>query len=146
MGYLLEGQFIKQTIVIPESDVQIMDASNAPYTLINTNNSFYCVPLLCYIQSGANQTTPYSGFTHLHLSNTGNYSVGDQCGTLAANSIPLGEIGPGYVFSMLIDCQASPNIFGSGNGFKPLQIFWDVPITAGDGDLIITLYYSKFSI
>jgi hypothetical protein len=139
MGYLIEPSYINRTeIFIPSVDAQIMSRSLQPYTLIATNNEFYCLPIACYIREEIG-TLPYVGYGHLHLSNTGNYGAGDQCGTMAENSQPTSiEYG-----SMLINFQTAPNRFGGNNFNKDLQIFWDTTPTAGDGDLKIVLYWIK---
>jgi len=137
MGYLIDQGYIKRTeIFIPSADVQIMSSLLQPYTLITTNNNFFCLPIACYVAEIIG-TVPYLGYNHLHLSNSGNYGAGDQCATLAENSQP-GNIEKG---SMLINFQTSPNTFGGNNFANDLQIYWDTTPIAGDGDLKIVLYW-----
>jgi hypothetical protein len=143
MGYLIKNNdFIKKVINIPSSDVQLMDNS-APYTLVTTNNLFIAVPVLCYIKILNNQTIPYSGFNHLHLTSSANYSTGDLCATYSANAGGTLDLGPGQLYSFLINFQTSPNRFGGQNAIKNLEIFFDILPTAGDGDMEVTLYYLK---
>ena len=115
-----------------------MDSSQ-PYTLLNTNNNFYCLPIACYITE-INYTVNYSGYVHLHLTNTGNYVTSALTGSLAENSTySPAMINQGF----LINFQTSPNRFGGTNRFKPLEIFWETLPTTGDGDLKVILYYIK---
>lgn len=147
MGYLLQDSvLIKKIIRIPEADVQNMDASNNPFPLVSTNNSFYCIPVICLIQVDTNQTTPYIGFNHLHLSNTGNTGVGDQVATFSKDATTTGSLEGSAIHSMLINLQATPNRFGGINAIKDLVIYFDTPVSAGNGDLIVTLYYIQISI
>jgi hypothetical protein len=141
MGYLINDSFIiRRQFIIPEADVQVMDGGSA-YTLIATNNNFFAIPVFCYLKAAANQTTPYSGFVHIHLSNRASYTVGNICATYSENAFSLSEIGNLDYFSMLVNFQSSPNRYGGINGFKDLQIFWDTVPPVGDGDLIVNLGY-----
>jgi hypothetical protein len=123
MGYITDAQYlIKKVIRIPEADVQVMDPVNTPFTLIQTNNLFTIIPVVCFVNIDTNQTTPYSGWGHLHLTNTGDLQTG------------------GF-YNMLINAQTSPVRIGGTIASKDLQIFFETPISAGDGDMIVTLYY-----
>lgn len=146
MGLVIQNIDIEKVVVtIPEADVQTMN-SFAPYTLINTNNSFYALPIACFLQIGANQTTPYDGFVHIHLFNLGNPLNGELCATYAENAEINDNLQTGIVYSMLCNFQTAPNRFGGANGFKPLSIYFDTLPTAGDGDMIVTLYYARITI
>lgn len=146
MGYLIQNiDIIKTTVTIPSADVQLMDLS-VPFTLVSTNNLFVAAPIACFVKIEANQTTPYSGFTHLHLTNTNNYGVGDLCATYAINANTALDLQPGLIYSMLCNFQASPNRFGGSNAFKNLEIFFDNLPTAGDGDMTVILYYTRITI
>jgi hypothetical protein len=140
MGYLLDTGFIKKlTVVIPEADVQVMDTT--PYTLISGNNINVFIPIACTIQIAANQTTPYTGPTHLHLTNTQNTSVGNISATYALNASTVpGLITGNIIYSMLCNFQATPNRYGGINANKSLEIFFDAAVT-GDGDMIVNLLY-----
>ena len=141
MGYLVNDSFIiRRQIIIPEADVQLMDGGQ-PYTLIVTNNNFFAIPVFCYLKAAANQTTSYSGFVHIHLSNRGNYGVGDICATYSENASTSTDIGTLDYYSMLVNFQSAPNRYGGVNGFKDLQIFWNTLPSVGDGDLIVNLGY-----
>lgn len=141
MGYLVNDSFIiKRTFVIPESDVLVMAAGNA-YTLVTTNNSFFAIPVFCYLTAASNQTTPYNGFTHIHLTNNSNYTSGDLCATYSENASPTSEIANGALYAMLVNFQATPNKYGGFLAFKNLQIFWDTLPATGNGDLIVNLGY-----
>jgi hypothetical protein len=140
MGYLITQQLHKQVIIIPEADVQIMNSAQTPYTLITTNNSFFVIPVVCYVQINANQTTPYTGFTHLHLSNGGNYGVPEICATFAENA-SSNNLSTGFIYGLSINLQSSPTRIGGFLGNKDLQIYFDTPITSGDGDMTVTIYY-----
>jgi hypothetical protein len=146
MGYLIQNiDIIKTTVTIPSADVQVMDSS-APFTLVSTNLNFFAIPIACFVSILANQTTPYSGFTHLHLSNSSNYNVGEICATYSANADTTSNLFTGPQFSMLCNFQATPNRFGGKNGNKNLEIFFDVAPTAGDGDMTVILYYTRITI
>lgn len=142
MGYLIKDNYlIKKIIRIPQADVQIMDALGTPFTLIQTNNLFTVIPVVCFVNIDTNQTTPYTGWGHLHLTNTGNLGTGDLCATYATNATPTGDLQTGGTYNMLINAQTSPIRIGGTIDKKDLQIFFETPITAGDGDMIVTLYY-----
>jgi hypothetical protein len=146
MGYLIQNiDIIKTTVTIPSADVQVMD-STAPITIVNTNNLFFALPIACFIAIGANQTTQYSGFNHIHLSNSGSFAVGRQVATYSANASSTNDLINGLIYSMLINFQASPNRFGGLNSTNSLDIAFDTLPTAGDGDMIVTLYYTRITI
>jgi hypothetical protein len=140
MGYLIDTGLIKKlTVVIPEADVQVMDST--PYTLLQGNGINVFVPIACTIQIAANQTTPYTGFTHLHLMNTQNPGVGNITATYSLNASASNNLTTGNIlYSMLCNFQASPNRFGGINANKPIEIFFDAAVT-GDGDMIVNLFY-----
>lgn len=141
MGYIVNDSFIiRRTFVIPEADVLLMGSSQ-PYTLIATNNSYYAIPVFCYLTAASNQTTPYNGFTHIHLTNNGNYSSGDLCATYSENANPTSEISTGALYAMLVNFQAAPNKYGGFLAIKNLQIFWGNLPANGNGDLIVNLGY-----
>jgi hypothetical protein len=117
-----------------------------PFTLVSTNNLFVAAPIACFFKIEANQTTPYIGFNHIHLTNTNNYNVGELCATYAINATILSNLQAGAAYSMLCNFQASPNRFGGSNAFKNLEIFFDTLPTAGDGDMTVILYYTKITI
>jgi hypothetical protein len=143
MAYILQNtDILKLEVIIPEATVQTMDSSN-PFKLISTNNEFSAAPIACFVTIEANQTTPYSGFTHLHLANGGNYSVGELCGTYAANASGTLSLINGPFYGLLCNFQATPNRFGGLNAIKDLEIFFDVLPVAGDGDMKVILYYTK---
>lgn len=144
MGYLIENlNIIKTVVTIPSADVQVMD-SVAPITLVSTNNLFTVLPIACFVTI-SNQNIPYSGFTHLHLTSTNNYSVENITATYAANSSALGDLRMSGIYSMLCNFQSSPNRFGGVNGKKNLEIFFDVLPTVGDGDMEVTLFYTTLT-
>jgi hypothetical protein len=141
MGYLVNDSFIiRRRFVIEQLEVQFMDATQ-PYTLVSTNNSFFAIPVFCNLKAAANQTTPYDTFVHIHLTNTGNYAVGDICATYSQNASSFGNIDNTQYYSMLVNFQSAPSRFGGINNFKDLQIFWDTLPAVGDGDLIVDLGY-----
>ena len=129
----------KQVTTIPEATVQAMD-SIAPYSLITSNNNFYAIPIVCYIYT-LNSTTPYSGFVHLHLTYTGNIGVGYINSVLSENAI-VGGITQSQIYSFLVNCQQA-GFFGGNVTYKNLEIFFDTIPTAGDGDMVVTLFYTK---
>lgn len=146
MGYLIKGIDIEKIVVtIPQADVQLMDTMQ-PFTLVQTNTNFIAVPFNCLISIADNQTTPYTGFTHLHLTNSNNFTAGDLCATYAANASSNNDLLTGTVYSMLCAFQTSTNRFGGFNANRDLKIFFDTLPTAGDGDMIVTLYYVRITI
>jgi len=132
----------KQVFTIPEANVQTMDSS-APYTLINTNNEFFAIPLACYVHL-QNSANGYAGFVHLHLTSI-SYSVTELIAVLSANSISNNQIEKLYIYSMLINCQQA-GYFGGVQSSNNLEIFFDTIPTAGDGDMVVTLFYTKNNI
>jgi hypothetical protein len=146
MGYLIENiDIIKTTVTIPSADVQVMDVAT-PFTILSTNNLFVAAPVACFFKIEANQTTPYIGFNHIHLTNSNNYSVGELCATYAINASILSDLQSNAVYSMLCNFQASPNRFGGFNTVKNIEIFFDIAPTAGDGDMTVILYYTRITI
>jgi hypothetical protein len=146
MGYLIQNtDIIKTVVTIPEADVQVMDSS-APITLVATNNLFIAAPIACFIVMQANQTTPYIGFNHLHLTNSNNYGVGDLCATYAINASLTNNLQYPGAYSMLCNFQSAPNRFGGVYAPKNLEIFFDIAPTAGDGDMTVILYYTRITI
>ena len=139
MGYLIDTGLIKKlTVVIPEADVQVMDST--PYTLLPGNGINIFVPIACTIQIAANQTTPYTGFTHVHLTNRQSTNVGNIAATYSANAVNNNLETGNNLYSMLCSFQASPNRYGGSNANKPVEIFFDAAVT-GDGDMIVNLFY-----
>jgi hypothetical protein len=141
MGYLINDSFIiRRTFIIPEADVQLMDSSQ-PYTLITTNNTFYAIPIFCYLKAANNQTTPYDVFNYIALTNTSAYTSGKLCGTYQQSANASGVIDNSVYCSMCINFQIAPNRVGGINSDNNLEIFWDSLPASGDGDLIVNLGY-----
>ena len=145
-GVLSANYILKQVVTIPQADVQIMDIAGTPYTLLATNNNFFIIPIACYVYC-TNQTTAYQGFTHLHITNS-NPSIPSPIGTIVGTLQESATSGNGVdctsldkVYSLLINFQQTPARYGSENGLKMMKIYWDNPITAGDGDMVVTLLY-----
>jgi hypothetical protein len=135
MGYLINTEFISKRIIIPEADVQIMDTT--PYTILDYSGSGYIQTLTCAVTPDSNQTAPYTGFDHLYLRNQP--SAADRLGIYDEIVLPLSF---GYLSSLIINMIHPPNRFGTikkiANG---LALEFNLPITAGDGDLIVFLQY-----
>jgi hypothetical protein len=135
MGYLINTEFISKKIIIPEADVQILDST--PYTILDYSGSGFIQVLTCAVTPDINQSTPYAGFDHLYLrdQNPANAIIGiyDELNFgLEAN----------YLSCLIINMNHPPNRFGAvkkvSNG---LALEFGLPITAGDGDLIVYLQY-----
>lgn len=141
-GINVGSYLYKEVVTIPQADVLIMDISQQPYTILQTNNSFYAVPIACYVYC-INQTIGYTGFSHLHLTNSAQYGIGGIIGSLAQNATLVNEINStgGEIYSLLINFQQTPARYGSQESFKQIEIFWDNAPTAGDGDMVVTLLY-----
>jgi hypothetical protein len=142
-GVTSANYIYRQVVTIPQADVQIMDSAQQPYTILQTNNSFYAIPIACYVYC-INQTVGYTGFTHLHLTNSAQYGIGRIIGSLAENATLTNEINSigGELYSLLINFQQAPARYGSQQSFKQIDIFWDTAPTAGDGDMVVTLLYT----
>jgi len=139
-GVTSANYIYRKVVTIPQADVQIMDFNN-PYTLINTANNFIVQPIALYLYI-INQTIPYTGFVHLHITNNGVFGIGGILGTLSENATAAGlSNATGEYYNMLINFQTSPNRFGSQGDSKPLDIAFDTAPTAGDGDMVVTLLY-----
>jgi hypothetical protein len=139
MGYLINTGILEYSVTIPEATVQTMDG-NSPYTLIQNSTKFIC-PIYCYI-SLSNSSTAYSLFSHLHLTNTGQYYSTFLCATLNENALSSG-IQKGEVYGMLINIQQSAT-FGGIIYNNNLEIFFDTVPTSGDGDMNVKLGYIYF--
>jgi hypothetical protein len=141
MGYLIEPGIKELTVTIPEATVQTMDLSS-PFMLIQ-NSSLYICPIYCYV-SLINSTTAYSGFNHLHLTNTGQYTSTYLAATLNENALN-GGIQKFEVYGMLINIQQVAE-FGGVIGSLDLEIFFDTIPISGDGDMIVNIGYKYFRI
>ena len=144
MGYLIDKSFIeKKTVIIPQADVQIMDTVR--YPLISTTPGTIFIPIACHIML-MNQTTPYTGFNHIHLTCSQTFSVGELCATYAANAGPSVDLDASYTYSMLCNFQTSTlppvNRFGATNGALGLEMFFDAPVV-GDGDMIVNVLFYR---
>ena len=141
-GINVGSYLYKEIVTIPQADVQIMDQTQQPYTILQTNNTYYAIPVACYVYC-INQTIGYTGFTHLHLTNSSNFGIGGIIGSLAQTATTANEISSigGEIYSLLINFQQAPARYGAQQSFKGIEIFWDTPITAGDGDMVVTLLY-----
>jgi hypothetical protein len=140
MGYLINTEFISKKIIIPEADVQVMDAT--PYTILDYSGNGFIQVLSCAVTPNINQSTPYAGFDHLYLRDqspaNARIAVYDELNFgLEAN----------YLSCLIINMNHPPNRFGavkkSGNG---LSLEFGLPISAGDGDLIVFLQYRILNI
>jgi hypothetical protein len=135
MGYLINTEFISTKIVIPEADVQVLDST--PYTILNYSGSGFIQTLTCAVTPDINQTTPYTGFDHLYLR------------TQPTASIRLGvydeltyQLETNYLSCLIINMQHPPNRFGvAQKAFTGLALEFGLPISGGDGDLIVFLQY-----
>lgn len=138
MGYLLttaSGLPVKSiTVTIPEADVQLLGTT--PYTLVAAGSGINYIPISAYFIIGRN-TTPYSGFSHVYLGDNATIQYGIlEIANVGGN---LQQVNP-YIFAL--NMSHPPNRFGirvSSN--KPIQIYFNAPATAGDGDMTVTIYY-----
>jgi len=135
VGYLINTEFISKRIVIPEADVQIMDTT--PYTILDYSGSGFIQVLTCAVTPDSNQILPYTGFDHLYLRTKP--SAAFKLGVYDELSYQL-EIG--YLSCLLINMQHPPNRFGVAQKLSTgLALEFNLPITTGDGDLIVYLQY-----
>jgi hypothetical protein len=140
MGYLINTEFISKKIIIPESNVQVMDAT--PYNILDYSGNGFIQVLSCAVTPDINQSTPYIGFDHLYLR--------DQ--TPANNRIGIYDelnfnLEANYLSCLIINMNHPPNRFGAAkktaNG---LSLEFGSPITGGDGNLIVFLQYRILTI
>lgn len=130
----------REVFTIPQAAVQAMDATSK-YKLIETNDNFYVLPIACYVYC-INQTIPYTGFVHLHLTSSGG-SVPNLCAVLTENATTNGidDVSNKFIYGMVMNVQ-QPGFFGSENWYRDFFIFFDTLPTAGDGDMVVTLFYT----
>jgi hypothetical protein len=134
-GYFINNTGIyKKVITIPSADVQLMDATTTPYTLV-TLSSGVVTPISCYIQC-INSSVDYTNYTHLHLVFPS--SPLQELATIQENSV--GNISNGGFYQFAIGIRQS-NKFGVIPD-KDISIGWDNLPTAGNGDFIVTLFYT----
>ena len=141
-GVTSQIEIYKQVTTIPSATVQLMDNS-APYTLITTNDEFYAIPIACYIYI-LNGTVGYSGYVHLHLTNSASYTA-TELNSVLSEIATSGPLQSPKLYSMLINCQQA-GFFGGEQNRKNLEIFFDTLPTAGDGDMVVTLFYTRNNI
>lgn len=140
MGYLINTEFISKKIIIPEADVQIMDAT--PYIILDYSGSGFIQVLSCAVTPDVNQSTPYAGFDHLYLreQSPANARIGvyDELNfNLQAN----------YLSCLIINMNHPPNRFGAvKKSARGLSLEFGLPITGGDGNLIVFLQYRILNI
>lgn len=135
MGYLINTEFISKKIVIPESDVQIMDST--PYTILDYSGSGFIQCLTCAVSPDINQTTPYIGFDHLYLRTKP--SAANRLGVYDELSYQLET---NYLACLNINMNHPPNRFGvAQKASTGLALEFGAPITGGDGDLIVFFQY-----
>lgn len=128
----------REVFTIPQAAVQTMQTIPS-YPLIITNNSFFCIPIYCYIYV-INQTTPYTGFNHLHLVNTNS----NKTNAIISENATLGGIsnfGNSLIFTFVMNVQQG-GFFNGWQANDNLGIGWDTLPTAGDGDMVVTLFYT----
>ena len=130
----------REVFTIPQAAVQAMDFSGK-YKLIETNDNFYILPIACHVYC-VNQTTAYTGFVHLHLTSSGG-SIPNLCAVLTetATSNGIDDVTDKYIYGMVMNVQ-QPGFFGSENWYRDIYIFFDTLPTAGDGDMVVTLFYT----
>jgi hypothetical protein len=135
MGYLINTDFISKKIIIPEASVQVMDAT--PYTILDYSGSGFIQVLTCAVTPDINQSTPYAGFDHLYLRDQSPANA-----RIAVYDQLIFGLEVNYLSCLLINMNHPPNRFGAvkklGNG---LSLEFGLPISAGDGDLIVFLQY-----
>lgn len=135
MGYLINTEFISKKIIIPEASVQVMDAT--PYTILDYSGSGYIQVLTCAVTPDINQTTNYIGFDHLYLREQPNAAA-----RLGVYDELIFGLEVNYLSCLLINMQHPPNRFGAvKKAFTGLALEFGLPITGGDGNLIVFLQY-----
>lgn len=137
-GVISNLPIFREVFTIPQASVQTMQLG-ATYPLVITNNSFFCIPIYCYIYV-INQTTPYIGFNHLHLEN----ATGAKTNAIISENATLGGIsnfGNSSIFTFVMNVQQG-GFFNGWQGNNDLAIGWDTLPTAGNGDMVVTLFYT----
>lgn len=123
----------REVFTIPEARVQTMSNNNSYLLLFQ--NSGLILPISCYIQT-INSTVDYVGYTHLHLS-IGAVPI-QELATI--QEISVGAITNLYYYSFAMSIRQA-NRFGV-IGDRAVTIEWDNIPTAGNGDMIVTLFYT----
>jgi hypothetical protein len=140
MGYLINTEFISKKIIIPEADVQVMDAT--PYTILDYSGNGFIQVLSCAVTPDINQSTAYAGFDHLYLRDQNPAN-----GRLGIYDELLFPLSANYLSCLLINMIHPPNRFGAVKKIaRGLSLQFGLPISAGDGDLIVFLQYRILNI
>jgi hypothetical protein len=142
MGYLIDNSnpYLTKITVIPEADVQQLD--NTAQRVLDGESGFFLIPIFIGLKVLSNSTTPYLGYSHIYVTSS-------PFGKINATFDAAGGNILGYTYYNAMDVYMShpPNV--PGGTFKEnltLYINFSTPITAGDGDLEVTIYYYKFAL
>lgn len=128
--------FLMLETTILSADVQQLGTT--PQLLI-FDPDLITIPIFSFFYINRNQTTPYSGFTHVHLAtssiNIATFSLNaSSTNTLEYNS----TANETYNFAM--NLRATPVRYG-GMGGRRIFLNMDSDPTLGDGDLTLFMYY-----
>jgi hypothetical protein len=142
MGYLIDNTttYLTNITVIKSADVQQLD--NTPKSVLNGESGFFLIPIFIGLKVLKNSTTAYLGYSHIYITSS-------PFGKKNASFDAAGGNILGFKYYNVMDLYMShpPNV--PGGTFKEnltLYINFSTPITAGDGDLEVTIYYYKFAI
>lgn len=137
MGYLIQESatfpITKITVTIPTADV--LTLSTNPFTIVPAGTGLNYLIVASIIQVGR-QTTPYTGVSHIYL--TDNATI--KWGIIETSSFGGSITEASYSFAL--NMTHPPNRFGiriSSN--KPINISTNTDPSGGDGDWTVSLYY-----
>jgi hypothetical protein len=140
MGYLITPSnnfpIEKVTIKIPAFDIATI--GTIPVNLVPANTGITYVLISAFFEV-TNQSIPYSGFSHIYLT--------DQA-TLQWGIIEMASVGGVLVtgtYAFALNMTNPPNRFGARiAATKPIDLAFNVDPIAGDGDFLVTLYYLPY--
>lgn len=131
MGYLVKSTFLTKTLVIPEADVQLLHT--APYTILSGIPGIYLQPIVCIVQIMNNSINAYAGFSNLYLEGLSPIGTLDETNNILGNQ---------YSNAILINVDHPPTTpGGTSKAGIGLSLRFGSPISAGDGDMKVILYY-----
>lgn len=135
-GVNVGGQLSVLETTILSADVQQLGST--PQLLI-FEPDLITIPIFSFFYIGKNQTTPYSGFTHVHLSTS---SINIATFSLNASSTNTLEYNNtvNETYNFLMNLRATPVRYG-GMGGRRIFLNMDTDPTLGDGDLTLFMYY-----
>jgi hypothetical protein len=138
MGYLIDTSIIRQhTTIIPSADAQILDST--PFEIFPPVLDTYIYPISVNLLVQKNSTAAYIGYNVIELIN------GTTTAIIATCRESRAILDYGYSVNLCMDNNFPP--FDPGSTIKsnnPLRLKFRLPITAGDGDILVIINYTSF--